>query len=57
MSDDDLRPFMESLEERDLRIFHKEMNLMGSRCCCEFSYIRRDWNAWNRVGKHELASL
>ena len=49
--------FVESLEQRELRIFNREMNLQGRHCCCEFAMIRRNWGAWNSYEKQQLLPL
>ena len=57
LSTKDVTAFVESLEQRNLRIFNKEMNLTPGHCCCEFAMIRRNWGAWNSYEKQQLLPL
>ena len=57
LSAGDVQAFVGSLEQRELRIFNKEMNLTPGHCCCEFAMIRRNWGAWNSYEKQQLLPL
>ena len=53
-----IKAFVEALEERKLRIFHKELNFgYDDPCCMEFSLITLDWTNWNSVTKFDLPQI
>ena len=50
-----IKAFVEALEARKLRIFHRELNFgYTDPCCMEFSLITLDWTNWNSVTKYAL---
>ena len=50
-----IKAFVEALEARRLRMFHRELNfIMGDPCCMEFAFITLDWTKWNSVTKFTL---
>lgn len=53
-----IKQFVEALEARKLRIFHRELNIYAvDPCCMEFSFITLDWSTWNSVTKFSLTNL
>mmetsp|Transcript_23138 Transcript_23138/g.22294 ORF Transcript_23138/g.22294 Transcript_23138/m.22294 type:complete len:332 (-) Transcript_23138:80-1075(-) len=53
-----IKRFIEALEKRNLRIFHKELNFWREDpCCMEFALIRSGWGDWNSVHKFNLTAL
>ena len=52
------KKFVEVLESRNFRIFHRELNFgKVDPCCMEFSFIRVDWSNWDSVVKFDLPTL
>jgi hypothetical protein len=53
-----IKAFIEALEARKLRLFHRELNICSADpCCMEFAFIRLDWTIWNLETKFELTPV
>ena len=53
-----IKSFVESLEARKLRMFHRELNIWAEDpCCMEFSFVMLDWTNWNSAAKFALPPL
>jgi len=39
--------FVERLEAKDLRMFHKEVNHEYPHLCTELSFIQKEWEEWD----------
>ena len=53
-----IKAFVETLEARKFRIFHRELNINDrDPRCMEFSFITLDWTNWNSVTKFELTPV
>ena len=46
--------YLRMIEMQGLRMFHKENNVYAGGCCVELSFVRLNWEKWNKKLKYEI---